>query len=351
MEENKMKRLLSLILALIMILSISACSNEPAEPVEPENEASEPAEPGSEGPSKPVVPDEPAFEGAEVKVGMLKGPTGMGAAWLMEQDELGLTLNDYTFTVAGAPDELTGQLIQGGLDIVALPTNAISSLYNKTEGKIVCLGVNTMGVLYILENGENISSIADLEGKTVLASGKGSTAESVLNYLLAENSVNAEIYWASEHTEAATLAITGEYDVVMLPEPFVTNVMSKNADLRVALNLSEEWKTLTGGVMTMGGIAVRKEFLEQNPEAVAEFVKDYGMSIDFTNENPAEAGVLIEKFEIAAAAVAENAIPRCNIVWLVGEEYHTVLKNFLSVLFEANPASIGGNMPGEDFYG
>ena len=336
-----MKKFLSLILALIMILSISACSNIPEEP-----ETEVPSEPET-----PAEPEEPAFEGAEINIGMLKGPTGMGAAWLMEQDELGLTLNDYNFTVAGAPDELTGQLIQGGLDIAALPTNAISTLYNKTEGKIVCLGVNTNGVLYILENGETISSIFDLEGKTILASGKGSTAEAVLNYLLTECGVSAEIYWASEHAEAATLAITGEYDVVMLPEPFVTNVMSKNADLRVALNLSEEWKMLTGGVMTMGGIAVRKEFLEQNPEAVAEFVKDYGMSIDFTNENPAEAGVLIEKFEIAAAAVAENAIPRCNIVWLTGEEYQTVLKNFLSVLFEANPASIGGNMPGEDFYG
>ena len=344
MEENEMKKFLSLILALIMILSMAACSNEPIEPEEPVSSE-------AEVPEEPTEPEVSEFSGAEVKVGMLKGPTGMGAAWLMEQDELGLTLNNYEFTVAGAADELTGQLVQGGLDIAALPTNAISALYNKTEGKIVCLGVNTMGVLYILENGESISSIANLEGKTVLASGKGSTAESVLNYLLAENSVNAEIYWASEHTEAATLAITGEYDVVMLPEPFVTNVMSKNAGLRVALNLSEEWKMLTGGVMTMGGIAVRKEFLEQNPEAVAEFVKDYGMSIDFTNENPAEAGVLIEKFEIAAAAVAEKAIPRCSIVWLTGEQYHTVLKNFLSVLFEANPASIGGNMPGEDFYG
>ena len=343
MEENKMKKFLSLILALIMISSMAACSNEPTEPEEPVSSE-------AEVPEEPTEPEVPEFSGAEVKVGMLKGPTGMGAAWLMEQDELGLTLNNYEFTVAGAADELTGQLVQGGLDIAALPTNAISALYNKTEGKIVCLGVNTMGVLYILENGESILSISDLEGKTILASGKGSTAESVLSHLLAENSVNAEIYWASEHTEAATLAITGEYDVVMLPEPFVTNVMSKNADLRVALNLSEEWKMLTGGVMTMGGIAVRKEFLEQNPEAVAEFVKDYGMSIDFTNENPAEAGVLIEKFEIAAAAVAENAIPRCNIVWLAGEEYHAVLKNFLSVLFEANPASIGGNMPSEDFY-
>ena len=172
----------------------------------------------------------------------------------------------------------------------------------------------------------------------------------MLSHLLAENNVNAEINWASEHTEAATLAMTGEYDIVMLPEPFVTNVMTKSENFRVALNLSKEWKLLTGGVMTMGGIAIRKEFLEQNPEAVAEFVKDYGMSIEFTNESPAEAATFIEKYEIAAAAVAEKAIPRCSIVWLSGEQYHTVLKNFLEVLFESNPAFVGGTLPAEDFY-
>lgn len=342
-----MKKLVSLILAVVMMMSMAACSTEEpvAEPNEPENIVSEP-----EAEDEPIEPEEPVFEGAEVNVGVLKGPTGMGAAWLMDQNEQGITLNTYNFTVAGAADELTGRLVQGGLDIAALPTNAISALYNKTEGKIVTLGVNTLGVLYILENGESISGIADLEGKTILASGKGSTAEAVLNYLLEENGVNAEIYWASEHTEAATLAITGEYDIVMLPEPFVTNVMSKNENLRVALNLAKEWENLTGGVLTMGGIAVRKEFLEENPAAVAEFVKDYKMSIDFTNANPAEAGVLIEKYEIAAAAVAEKAIPRCNIVWLTDEDYKAVLKSFLGVLSEANPASIGGKMPEEDFY-
>ena len=343
-----MKRLLSLILAFIIAASISACSNNPETPVISDSSSTPES---SESESEAETPVEPAFTGANINIGVLKGPTGMGAAWLMDQDEQELTLNDYEFTVAGAADELTGRLVQGSLDIAALPTNAISSLYNKTDGKIVCLGVNTLGVLYILENGESISSIDDLEGKTILASGKGSTAESVLNYIIAQNGINAEIYWASEHTEAATLALTGEYDIVMLPEPFVTNIMSKSADFRVALNISEEWHSLTGEVLTMGGIAVRKAFLEENPEAVAEFVKDYGMSIDFTNSDPSAAGALIEKYGIAAAAVAESAIPRCNIVWLSGDEYKTVLNNFLAVLFEANPASVGGTMPAEDFYG
>ncbi|MBQ7875433.1 MAG: ABC transporter substrate-binding protein [Oscillospiraceae bacterium] len=347
-----MKKLLSLILALIMMMSMAACSNEPADTDGPGSDGpDEPVTSSENSESEPEEPVEPEFTGAEINIGVLKGPTGMGAAWLMDQDEQGLTLNDYEFTVAGAADELTGRLVQGSLDIAALPTNAISSLYNKTEGKIVCLGVNTLGVLYILEKGESISSIKDLDGKTILASGQGTTAESVLVHLIAKNGIGADIHFASEHTEAATLALTGEYDIVMLPEPFVTNVMGKSADFRVALNISEEWDKLTGEVLTMGGIAVRKEFLEQNPEAVAEFIKDYGMSIEFTNSDPAAAGILIEKYGIATAAVAESAIPRCNIVWLSGDEYKTVLGNFLAVLFESNPASIGGAMPGEDFYG
>ena len=343
-----MKKLLSLILALILVMSISACSSE-----EPISEPGLPDEPVTSSEPEEIIeePAEPVFEGADVKIGMLKGPTGMGAAWLMDQNEQGLCLNRYDFTVAGAADELTGRLIQGDLDIAALPTNAISALYNKTEGEIICLGINTLGVLYILENGESIMSISDLEGKTILASGKGSTAESVLSHLLSEHEINAEIYWASEHTEAATLAITGEYDIVMLPEPFVTNVMTKNENLRVALNLSAEWESLTGGVLTMGGIAVRKEFLEQNPEAVAEFVKDYSESVINVNGDPKAAGVLIEKYGIAAAAVAENAIPRCNIVWIAEGEYRPMLESFLSVLFESNPQTIGGKMPGDDFYG
>jgi len=340
-----MKKLLSIILALIMIMSMVGCSNEVPVPSEEPASSSLPEDISEE-------PEEPAFEGADINIGVLKGPTGMGAAWLMDQNEQGLTLNRYNFTVAGAADELTGQLIQGGLDIAALPTNAISSLYNKTEGEIICLGINTLGVLYILENGESISSIADLDGKTILASGKGSTAESVLVHLIAKNGIGADIHFASEHTEAATLALTGEYDIVMLPEPFVTNVMAKSENFRVALNLSEEWEKLTGGVLTMGGIAVRKKFAEENPEAVAAFLSDYDTSVQMVNNDPESAGKLIEKYGIAASAVAESAIPRCNMVCLYeSEEYRPVLENFLSVLYESNPNSVGGAMPEDDFYG
>ena len=314
-----MKKLLAILLTAIILLSTAACSK---------NEKT----------------------GVTVNIGVLKGPTGMGAAWLMNQNDEKLSANEYNFTLAGSPDVLTGQLINGEMDIAALPANAISTLYNKTGGKISVLGVNALGVLYILENGSGISTVADLEGKTILASGQGSTAEYVLNYILEKNGVSAEIFWASEHSEAATLALSGKYDIVMLPEPFVTNVTAKSSDFRIALDLTAEWKSLGGGELTMGGIAVRTAFLDEHPDAVKAFVEEYGKSIEFTNSNPEEAAKLIAKYEIATEEIAKDAIPRCNIVWLHGESYKDMLKNFLGVVYAANPAGIGGSMPEDNFY-
>ena len=314
-----MKKFLAILLSLIIIIGATACSKTKK-------------------------------TGVTVNIGVLKGPTGMSAAWLMDQNDQKLSANEYNFTVAGTPDAITGQLINGDMDIAALPTNAISALYNKTEGKISVLGVNALGVLYILENGNSINSVSDLAGKTVLASGKGSTAEYVLNYILEKNGVIAEIVWAAEHSEAATLALKGDYDIVMLPEPFVTNVTAKSDAFRVALDLTEEWEALGSGELTMGGIAVRTAFLEEHPDAVKAFVEEYGKSVAFTNSQPEDAAKLIAKYEIAAEEVAKNAIPRCNIVWLHGKDYKAVLENFLGVVYDANPAGIGGKMPGNDFY-
>ena len=314
-----MKKFLAILLSLIIIIGATACSKTKK-------------------------------TGVTVNIGVLKGPTGMSAAWLMDQNDQKLSANEYNFTVAGTPDAITGQLINGDMDIAALPTNAISALYNKTEGKISVLGVNALGVLYILENGNSINSVSDLAGKTVLASGKGSTAEYVLNYILEKNGVIAEIVWAAEHSEAATLALKGDYDIVMLPEPFVTNVTAKSDAFRVALDLTEEWEALGNGELTMGGIAVRTAFLEEHPDAVKAFVDEYGKSVAFTNSQPEDAAKLIAKYEIAAEEVAKNAIPRCNIVWLHGKDYKAVLENFFGVVYNANPAGIGGKMPGDDFY-
>ncbi len=312
-----MKKILSVILVLAMVLALSSCS-------------------------------EGEKDKAKMNIGVLKGPTGLGTVQMMENDSNG---EKYSFTVAGAADELTGRLVSGDLDIAMLPTNAIATLYNKTGGDIVCLGVNTLGVLYILENGNSVNSVSDLEGKTILASGKGSIAEHVLSIILKKNNVNAEIFWATEHTEAVTLALTGEYDIVMLPEPFVTNLMLKSDSFRVALGLTEEWfKVSDRTALTMGGVAVRKAFLDEHPDAVKTFVEDYENSVKYTCTEYAEAAKLAEKYNIIAAAVAKEAIPRCHIVWLHGDSYKDTLNKFLNEIYEVNPKLVGENIPGDDFY-
>ena len=291
-------------------------------------------------------------EKAAVNVAFLKGPTGMCAAKLMADADAGTTQNAYSFTLVGAADVVTGQLVSGELDMAALPTNAIAALYQKTEGGVQALAVNTLGVLYVLERGESVQALSDLDGKTILSSGQGSTAEAVLNYLLAAAGVTANVEYVSEHSEvvAKATAENSEYDVVLLPEPFVTMMGMQAPDFRVALNLTEEWNRQGAGLLPMGGIAVRREFAEENPEAVAAFLEEYAASVEWVNANAEEAATLIEQYDIMKAAVAKNAIPRANMVCLTGDAMRMVLENVYGVLEGFNVKLIGGATPGEDFY-
>lgn len=314
-----MKKIFAVLLSFILVISLCACSQNIESDIE------------------------------EIKIGVLKGPTGMGCAYLMEQNENEKSKNKYTFTLAGSPDELSAQLISKELDMAALPTNVIASLYNKTNGEIKILGVNALGVLYILEKGNTLNTLEDLNGKTILCSGKGSTAEYVLSYIVSQNNIDANIEWASEHSEVATLALSGSYDIVMLPEPFVTTVTAKSSDFRIAFDLTKEWENLGLGSLSMGGIAVRKEFFEENEKEVKAFSEDFSESVSYVNNNPSEAAKLCEKYDIVAASVAEKAIPRCNIVWM-DEDYQNQVLKFYNILFESNPKSVGGVIPDSNFF-
>ena len=291
-------------------------------------------------------------EKATVNIAFLKGPTGMGASKLMADNEAGTTANAYNFTLAGAADVVISQLVSGELDMAALPTNAIASLYQKTEGGVQALAVNTLGVLYILERGDSVHSLADLEGKTILSSGQGTTAQAVTDYLLSAAGVNATVEYVAEHSEvvARATAENAAYDVVLLPEPFVTMLTKQAPEFHVALNLTEEWENQGAGLLPMGGIAVRREFAEANPEAVAAFLAEYAASVEWVNANAEEAAALIEKYDIMKAAVAKDAIPRANMVCLTGDAMRVVLDSFYGVLEGFNVKLIGGAMPGEDFY-
>lgn len=296
-------------------------------------------------------------ETVTVKVATLKGPTGMGMVKMMENNEKNEGDVNYEFVVSGAPDELTGKVISGEVDIVALPTNLASVIYKKTQGKIQLAAVNTLGVLYILENGNEINNISDLKGKKIYASGKGATPDYVLQYLLKENRINpgkdVEIDFSMQHADLSAAVVAGDAEIALLPQPHVTTALMKNKEVRIALDMTQEWEKVTGETskLAMGCIVVRKEFAQKYKNALDKFLQEYKESVDWVNANPADAGVLVEKHGILPKAkLAEMAIPKCNIVFIDANESRELLDGFYKVLFDFNPASVGGELPDEEFY-
>lgn len=296
-----------------------------------------------------------AKEGVTVRIGSLKGPTSMGLVSLMDQTEKGDAKQSYEFTMAAAADEINAAFLKGDLDIVLIPANAASVLYNKTEGQVAVLDINTLGVLYLLENGETIGSVQDLAGRTVYLPGKGTTPDYALQYLLTGNGLSPEDVDLQYKSEAAEVisALSEEPDALgLLPQPAVTTACMQNGNLRIALDLTEEWDKLTMDSSLVTGVTVvRREFLEQQEAAVKAFLTAHAESAKFTNENVEKAAELVAALEIVPkAAVAAEAIPYCNITCLTGNDMKTALSGYLSVLAEQNPEAVGGKLPGDDFY-
>lgn len=299
-------------------------------------------------------------EPVEVNVTALKGPTAMGMVSLMDDVDNGkVDSENYKFTIAASIDEVTPAISQGETDIAAVPANVASVLYNKLEGGVQVLAVNTLGVLYIVENGDTVQSAADLKGKTIYASGKGATPEYALNYILQQNGLDpaadVTIEWKSEHSECVAALAQDPSGIAMLPQPFVTTAQMKNPDLRVALDLTEEWDKVQEdaqepGALLTGVVVVRTEFAKENPEAVSDFLERYKASVDFVNENVDEAAQLVGQYDIVTAKVAQTAIPECNIVCITGDEMQEKLSGYLSVLNDQNPEAVGGKLPDDDFY-
>lgn len=293
-------------------------------------------------------------ESDAVRVGALKGPTAMGMVEMMKDKS-----DTYAFTLAAAPDEIVPMLVKGELDIAAIPANLGAVLYNNTDGAVRVLAVNTLGVLYILERGDTVHSVADLRGRTVALYGKGSTPEYALNYILRGNGLDPEtdltIEYKSEHAECVAAMMQDDSLVALLPQPFATIAMTQAEDARIALDLNAEWDALQAGSDSPSGlitgiVVARAAFVDQNPEAVEQFLADYAQSVAFVNENNADAAALIEQFDIFKAAVAEKALPYCNIVFIAGDEMKAKLGGYLAELFNQDPAAVGGAVPGEDFY-
>lgn len=292
-----------------------------------------------------------------VRVIGMKGPTSMGMVQMMEAADQGTS--DYEFSILAATDEVTASIVQGKVDISAVPANLASVLYNRTKGGVKVLAINTLGVVYIVEKGDTIQSVADLKGKTIFATGKTATPGMALNYILTKNGIDPEkdvtIEWKTESAEVLSELASGAATIAMLPQPFVTAAQAKVKDLRIALDLTDEWEKIQANetqksMLITGVVVARTEFVDQNPEKVADFLKQYEQSVVFTNENVDEAAALIGKFGIVEEAVAKKALPYCNVTFIAGEEMKENLSGYLTVLFGQNPEAVGGALPADDFY-
>lgn len=326
-------------------LALAACAGEGGE---------QPAEPTAD-----AADEEPSAEPVAVRTAALKGPTAMGLVRFMSEVDAGnLADNDYSFDIYASADEVTPLIAKSEVDVAAVPANLASVLYNKTEGGVRVIAINTLGVLYIVEQGDSVQSVADLAGKTIYASGKGSTPEYGLAYVLEKNGLaigeDVQVEWASEHSEALAQLMADPDGVAMLPQPFVTTAQAKNDQIRVALDLTEEWDAVQTGdersSMITGVAVVRSEFADENPDAVEAFLAHYAESVDFVNDNVAEAAQLVGSYDIVSAEVAEKALPECNIVCVTGADMKERLSGYLAVLADQNAEAVGGSLPGDDFY-
>ena len=289
-----------------------------------------------------------------IRVAGMTGPTGIGLVKMMNDNE---NNEKYSFELKAKADEIIPLLVKGELDIAALPSNAAATVFNKNGEFIQVLAINTLGVLSILEKGDSVKSVADLRGKTILvpASGKGATPEYALNYVLTKNGLDPQtdvtIEWKSEVTEIIGALKNGTATIAMLPQPAATTAKMKVEGLNTVLDLNDEWNKIGGDSKLVTGVIVaRKEFVEEHPEAVKEFLKAYEESTKYANENIAETAKLVAKYKIADEAVALESVPYCNITYIAGNEMKTALSAYLKTLYDENPASVGGKMPSDALY-
>ncbi len=302
------------------------------------------------------APTETGGDGMTVRIAGMTGPTSMGLVKLAEDNANGKAEGKYEITTTYAKaDEILPKLQKGELDMAALPANVAATLYKNGGGAITVLAINTLGVVNIVEKGNTVNSLADLAGKKIYAIGKGTTPELGLRYLLAQNNVNFDdltIEWKNKATDILPLLKKEENAIAMIPQPFATAACLQVEGLRVALDLNAEWNTLENGSQFVTGVLVaRRAFVEEHPEAVATFLSEYEASLNYAKTNVAETAPLIVKYGIMdKEPLAKAALPKCNLTFIAGAEMKTVLSGYLQTLFDANPQSVGGEMPDDNFY-
>ncbi len=307
----------------------------------------------SETPNQPEAPKQ-NVDPVNVTIAGLKGPTSIGMIKMIDEKALQSDNYNVEYIQEAAPDSLTGKIINGDIQISSVPINLASVLYNKTKGAVQLLAVNTVGNLYIVGT-EDLNSISQLEGYTLGMSAKGSTPDFAMNYILNKNGLEGkiELNYALDHATLAQSVIAGDTKVALLPQPFVTQTMLKNSNVKMLIDLNEAWNEATEGSSQLytGCIVVNKEFAKNNPEFISEFLKQYEQSVNWVLENEKDASVLVAKHEIMPDAVlVEKAIPYCGITFKKAMDAKSGLNDFYQVLFDSNPASVGGSMPDDEFY-
>ena len=335
---KKVRAIVSLLLALTLALSLTACGGQAnSEPEQPETQEEQTA--------------------AEINLYVLSGPTGIGAMNLWAAADAGETENTYHITMPGANDEVVAALSKGDADIAAVATNLAATLYNKTDGGVTVLAVNTLGVLSLLSNGQEAATVSDLKGKTIYAPGQGANPEYILRYVLSGNGLDPDkdvtLRFVGEGSELLTVWQSDPEAIIMAPQPVATSILMQNDNARILFDMTEEWDKIAGGDSTlmMGCVIVRNAFLQANPGAVELFLQEYAASIEKAQSDVEGTAALCEQYGlIPKAALAQKAIPSCGLTFVTGAEMKTGLSGYLQVMFDANPKSVGGALPGDNFY-
>ncbi len=343
-----MKKLIALTLSLILLLSLASCATEKEDVKEPlTNETNTLA-----------TQEEEVKDNTTVRLLAMTGPTGMGLAELLHNDKEGSGNKcDYEASLVSSPDQVVAPIAGNQCDIAAVPINLASTLYKKTNGNIVVLCANTLGVLYITENGETVKSVADLKGKTIYAPNPGSTPEYVLRYVLKENGIDPDkdvtLEFLPGGDEVAAKLANTPGAIGMLPEPKISAFLSQNTSFRICLDMTEEWDKVAGegNTLVQGVFVARRAFVEEHPALVKDFLDDYNASQKTVNTDLEKgAELVVEAGIIPKAPLAKKAIPGANITFLEGKEMTSAVSKCLQILFEANPQSVGGSLPGDDIY-
>ena len=353
-----MKKLVSLLLSAALMLSLAACGGSTAGSTAASSQAASSEAASSEAASSQAASSEstePLSTTDAVRIAGLKGPTTMGLVNLLPMEEDGSASLDYDLQLYGTADEIVPLLTKGELDMAAIPANLAATLYQKTQGGIQVMAVNTLGVLYVVEKGDTVHSVADLKGRTILSTGKGTTPEYVLRYILQQNGIDPDkdvtIEFYSEATEVTAQMAVAQDAIAVLPQPYVTSASMQDDTLRVALDLTEEWDKVCDTQLITGVTVVRTEYAQEHPDVVEAFLKDYTASVDAANNDlDGTAALCEEQGVVAKAAIAKAALPNCNIVCVTGDEMQADVAGYLQVLYDADPAAVGGAMPDDAFY-